>query len=312
LGIALAAVLRTRLVYWIAAICWVQNLVLPWWYTQAWIDEPAARALIVLKDLMLLLLFAYVAWRGRWVWRWQAPAPLVWILAYGAWAVCRVGLGVALGEPLLEELRLVRSLLFPVEVVVTAFLVAVSAPRIPERFERFVVAGLALCAVVSLVLHFLPPDTFWLNEVNIARYNVSVKGDPEWTVLSNLGVSGSAAGRASFRGLSPFRLFGTFGDPLTAGMALGLSALALAARRRLGVSGIAASVLVAAALFLTFSRSAWLLVAVGIAYLAIVQRRPRRRARQAGGAARVVGGVAPLRHIVVWSRSAFARPSGDG
>jgi len=306
LCLVVAAALRSRLVFVIAAICWVQNLLLPWWYTQGWIDEPVARALLLVKDVLLLLLLGYAAWRVRWVWRRPLPAPVVWLAAYGAWAVLRISLGVALaGEPLLENLRLVRSVLFPVGAVLAGFLVALLAPKLAPRYVRFTVAGIAVCAVVSLALYFLPSNDFWLNEINIALYNVNVKGDVEWTVVADLGIPESALGRLSFQAFSAFRLLGTFGDPLTAGLVLGLAVLALAARPRLSPGTLAAAVPLAAALFLTFSRSAWVLAAVGFCYLALVQRRFARLGVLLGGAAVLWIALAPLRQFLATSLAAF-------
>jgi hypothetical protein len=215
------------------------------------------------------------------------------------------------GEPLLEDLRLVRRVLFPAEAVAAGFLVALLAPRVAPPYERFTVVGLTLCAAVSLGLYFLPSGTFWLDHVNIAAYNVNVKGDPDWTVVAALGVSGSGVGRTMFRELSPFRLIGTFGDPLTAGMLLGLGVLALAARRRLEPAAVAAGFTLAVALFLTFSRSGWVLAAVGFAYLAVVERRPARLALLFGGALALWLAVEPLRRFVTLSVAALALESGD-
>jgi len=312
LCLVLAAALRSRLVFVIAAICWVQNLLLPWWYTQDWIDEPVARALLLVKELLLLAVLAHAAWQARDVWRSPVPAPIVWALAYGAWVVLRIGLGVGLaGEPLGENLRLVRSVLFPVITVLAAFHVALLAPRLPARYLRFTVAGIAVCAAVSLALYFLPSNDFWLNEINIAAYNVNVKGDLEWTVLSALGTAGSAAGRLPFQALSRFRLFGTFGDPLTAGMVLALGVMAVAVRRRLSAGTRGAALVLAAALFLTFTRSAWVLAAVGVCYLALVQRRLARIGLLLGVAAALWVTLAPLRQFVLSTLAAFEMETSD-
>src|SRR5438128_1484749 len=160
--VVLAALLRSRLVFVIAVVCWVQNIVLPWLYTKGWVSESSAHSLLLVKD------------------------------------------------------------------------------------------------------------------VNIALYNVNVKGDPEWTVLPELGVSGSGVGREVFTALSAFRLIGTFGDPLTAGMALAAGLLLVAARDRLSAEWLAVGCVLASALFFTFSRSAWVFVAAGFMYLSLVKRRLAR------------------------------------
>jgi hypothetical protein len=302
----LVAALGSRALFVVAAICWVQNILLPWWYTERWIGDATALSLVLVKDLLLLFLVGYAAWRARWARPWGVPAPIVWLLAYGAWATLRVGFGVALaGEPLVDNLRVVRGLLFPVEAVLVGFFVALIAPRVPARYVRFTVAGILVCAVVSLGLYVLPSEAFWLNHVNIANYNLDVKGDVAWTVVTDLGIPESAVARTAFQALSAFRLLGTFGDPLTAGLVIGLAALALAARPQLGPRSVALGLPLAAALFLTFSRSAWLLAAVGFAYLAVVQRRPGRLGLLFGGAAVLWIALAPLRQFVATSLAAF-------
>jgi hypothetical protein len=134
---------------------------------------------------------------------------------------------------------------------------------------------------------------------------VDVKGDVEWSVLESLGIPESAVGRTSFQVFSAFRLLGTFGDPLTAGMVVGLAALILAARPRLSLGTLAAAVPLVAALFLTFSRSAWVLAAVGFTYLALVQRRPIRLGVLMGGAGILWVVLAPLRQFVATSLAGF-------
>jgi hypothetical protein len=94
-------------------------------------------------------------------------------------------------------------------------------------------------------------------------------------------------------------------------MVLGLAALALAARPRLGPWSLAAAALLAVALFVTFSRSAWVFAAVGVAYLSIRQRRLGRLAVLTTGAAALWFAVPAIRQFAVTSVAAFALESGD-
>ena len=312
LCVVLAALLRSRLLFVIAVVCWVQNILLPWWYTKGWVSESSAHSLLLVKEALLLFLVVYGAWMARRVTRFPLPWPIRWALLYGTYISVRLVLGmVVLREPLFDELRLVRSMLFPVETIVAGFLVGVLAPRIAPGYERFVIWGLTACAVVSLLLYFTASHTFWVNDVNIALYNVNVKGDPEWTVLPELGVSGSGVGREVFGALSAFRLIGTFGDPLTAGMVLAAGLLLVAARDRLTAEWLAVGCVLAGALFFTFSRSAWVFATVGFMYLSLVQRRLARLGVFVAAAATLWFALAGLREFLSSSVAAFDLQAGD-
>jgi len=244
--------------------------------------------------------------------RFPLPSPIRWALLYGIYVGMRLGLGmIVLHEPLFDEVRLARSMLFPVETIVAGFLVGILAPRIAARYEQFVIWGLTTCAVVSLLLYFTASQVFWVNDVNIALYNVNVKGDPEWTVLPELGISGSGLGREVFSALSAFRLIGTFGDPLTAGMALALGLLLVVAKDRFGAAWFGAACVLASALFFTFSRSAWVFVTIGFMYLALVQRRLARLGVFLAAAVALWFVLPGLREFVSTSVAAFDLETGD-
>lgn len=270
---AAAAALRLRALAAITVVCWTQNLLLPWWYTEGWIGAELSRALIMLKEFMLVGLVVMLFWRMRWLHTGPLPTPIRVAMAAIAYIAFRVVLGTAfLGESLFAELRLVRSFLLPSIVVLAGFAVGMMQPSERRRYVGTATTALVACSVVSLLLFALAPDEFWANHVNIAAYNIDVKGDPEWTVDLEAGVSGTGIGRAVFSWLSSFRLIGTFGDPLTAGFVLGFGVLLLAARQTQSIMTIIGGLCCVAGLLLTFSRSAWIFTAIGLAYLAVRQR----------------------------------------
>jgi hypothetical protein len=273
-GIVLAVMLRLRAIIVVTLLCWVQNLILPWWYTRGWINEGTALSLLAFKEILLLALFAY-AWRGLATSRrGPLPLPISLVLAYGGYVVLRIAVGVfLLGEPFLDYMRLLRSVVFPFEATLVAFVAGSYIPRLSRSYERVTTIGVAACAALSLVLYFGVSESFWSNYVNIAAYNVNVKGDPIWTVALDQGVSGTGLGRAAFEWLSSFRLIGPFGDPLTAGFILSLGLVLILASSRLRVRDLAVAVLLLVAVLLTFSRSAWFFALTAFVYASLQQRR---------------------------------------
>jgi hypothetical protein len=275
--IAAAILLRHRSLGLLAIICWVQNLLIPWWYTEGWIDPSAALPLIIVKELILTVTLGYSVWRLSGTKFSELPAPIRAAVVYAVVTMARIIFGVViLGEPLGADVRLIRSILFPPEVLLMSFVAGFVIRDLRLRFERMLIVGLTICAAISLIIFFFAGSEFWRTHINIAAYNVEVKGDPSWTVDLDRGVSGSGLGREAFSWLSNFRLIGTFGDPLTAGFSLAVGLLLLLARRRVqGLSAIAA-VILSTAIALTFSRSAWIFVAIAFCYIAMVRRSYRR------------------------------------
>ena len=272
-----AVLLRHRSLGLMAMICWSQNLLIPWWYTEGWIDASEALPLIIVKELILAVTLGYSVWRLSGTNFRQLPPPIRATLIYAIVTLARIILGVViLGEPLGADLRLIRSILFPPEVLLISFVAGLVIQEYRIRFERMLIIGLTLCAAISLIIFFFAGSEFWRAHINIAAYNVEVKGDPSWTVDLDRGVSGSGLGRETFSWLSNFRLIGTFGDPLTAGFSLAVALLLLIARRRVQGTSAVAAVILSLAIGLTFSRSAWIFVAIAFCYISIVRRAYRR------------------------------------
>jgi hypothetical protein len=296
----------------VLTICWVQNIVLPWWYTQGLIDERTSLPLILLKEMLLILVAGYAAFAARGMrWR-ELPAPIKATLAYGAYVLLRALLGATvLGEGIDTNVRFVRNVIFPAEAMLVAFVAGAVRPRMRQSVDRWIVGGIFVAAVAGLVLLLATPDDFWRRHANIALFNLEVKGDPEYTVVLEEGVSGSGLGRGAFSFLARYRLIGTFGDPLTAGFNLAFGACLLLCRRSLGVSGRVALVTIVAAVVATFSRSSWIFTSVVLIYTSVLDRRFGRVALAALALGAAWVAVAPLRDFVMGTLASFSGVQDD-
>lgn len=296
----------------VLTICWVQNILLPWWYTKGLIDAQSALPLILLKEMLLLFAAGYAIWAARGM-RWgDLPVPIKLAICYALYVVARALLGATLlGEGVGTNLRFVRNVIFPAEAMLVAFVAGAVRPTLRRTVDRWVVGGIFVAAVAGLVLLVATPDDFWRRHANIALYNLEVKGDPEYTVVLEEGVSGSGVGRDTFAFLARYRLIGTFGDPLTAGFNLAFGASLLLCRRRLGVSGGMALATIGAAVAATFSRSSWIFTTVVLLYVSLLDRRFGRIALAAGliGAAWVA--LAPLRQFIESTLASFSGVQDD-
>lgn len=311
-SVAVVLVWGERALIAVLTICWVQNIVLPWWYTKGLIDEQTALPLILLKELLLVFVVAYAAFAARGMrWR-ELPLPVKLAVAYGGYVLARALFGATLlGESVGANLRFVRGVIFPAEVLLVAFVAGAVRPRLRQTADRWIIGGITIAAVAGLVLLLATPDDFWRRHANIALYNLEVKGDPEYTVLLEEGVSGSGIGRDAFAFLARYRLIGTFGDPLTAGFNLAFGACLLLCRRRLGISGRVALVTIGAAVVATFSRSSWIFSTVVLLYTSLVDRRFARMGFAALAIAAAWVAVAPLRDFISGTLASFSGVQDD-
>ena len=260
----------------ITILCWTQNFLLPLFYTERFIEGETALALILVKEMLLLVLLAHTASSFARTGIRDIPPPIKWAIGYAAAVVLRCLLGVAvLDEPPGSVLRLARGMLLPFEAVIVAYVIGYMSPIFVRLYERVTVTGLTILAVVAIALYFGTTDEFWVNHVNIALYNVEVKGDSEVTVLLDRGVSATAAGREFFEWLASLRLLGTFGDPLTAGFVMSVGLLFIVAREELDARALLAAGVISAAVFLTFSRSVWIFATVTFLYLSYIRGKTR-------------------------------------
>ncbi len=260
----------------ITILCWTQNFLLPFFYTERFIEGETALALILVKEMLLLVVLAQTVTSFARTGIREIPPPIRWAIAYAVIVGIRCLLGVsALDEPPGSVLRLARGMLLPFEAVLVAYVIGYTSPSFVRMYERVTVTGLTILAIVAMALYFGTTDEFWVNHVNIALYNVEVKGDSEVTVLFDRGVSATAAGREFFEWIASLRLLGTFGDPLTAGFVMSVGLLFIIAREELDARAVTAAAIISAAVFLTFSRSVWIFCTVTFLYLSYVRGKTR-------------------------------------
>jgi len=132
---------------------------------------------------------------------------------------------------------------------------------------------LAVVAVIGIALFLFPEADFWKQHVDIASYNLDVKGDDPATVIEDQGIPGTGAGREAFMFLSSFRAMGTFADPLAFGFAMAMPILLLVfyyPKNSLNILMIVVSVV---AIFFTFSRSSWIFVSISFVCIWLQRRR---------------------------------------
>jgi hypothetical protein len=294
--------LRERVLYVIFLWAYTQNFILAWAYTSGWAGKGLCEALLISKEFLLLWLFIYFVPRlprgkdGFW------PAPLRVLGLFVAWCVLRyVAAVIVQGQGLSENLWNLRMACFPFEILAVAIGVASAYPSFAKRFIRHMLFVVVALALVGIALDVLPGRDFWQSHANFAIYNYNVKGEEigyageTGTLIAEAeGVTGNGVERGAFLFLSPFRAFGTVGDAVGFGhfVAFPLLLLAFCFRRSWIVTLML--VTIALALFLSFTRSAWIFSTVGFAYVLIRKKRYKLVLGIAGAAAIVLLVWAPL------------------
>lgn len=272
--------LKERVLYVIFTWAYIQNFVLAWMYTSGWAGSDLCQALLIAKEFMLLFLFLYFLprmierFRGRW------PLPLRVLALFTVWCLLRYGAAVVFqGESLFGNLWNLRMACFPFEILAVAVAVSCETPRFALRFIRSMVYLVAVLAAVGILLYVAPATNFWHDHVDIASYNLDVKNEspavmePADFQAQASGVTGNGLSRAAFSFLSSFRAFGTVGDAVGFGHFVAFPILLLAFWVPRNWKTRLALLLAAGALFLSFTRSAWIFVAVGCVYFLLRKRR---------------------------------------
>lgn len=158
-------------------------------------------------------------------------------------------------------LKDLRCLLLPVILVYLAYYLINTEQKRRKFFYFFILLSFGLTLFGIFETLFLPNE-FWFNHVNISLYQNQIKG--YHASYPELGIAGSAQGRAEYREFLPRRLTSTFGDPF--GYAIGMSTgiivflyLFLKEKKILYLLGLFITSL---ALLLTFTRSGYIFFAV--------------------------------------------------
>ncbi len=282
LSLILAAWLRERTLYVIFLWAYVQNFALPWIYTSRWAGKETCQALLLSKEFLLLLLFLFFVPQlsrcggGQW------PVPLRVLGYFTVWCIVRYAVAVFFqGESLFGNLWNLRIACFPFEVLTVGVGVAWANPEFANRFIRHMVVMVAGLAAVGILLYLVPGADFWRDHVDIASYNIEVKSESPDSIMSEdiqaaaEGIGGNGLARVAFSSLSPFRAFGTVGDSVGFGHFLAYPVLLLALWLPRNWKTKLMIAVTSTALFFSFTRSAWISVAIGFTYVWLRKKRFR-------------------------------------
>lgn len=268
--------LKERSLYVLFLATYAHSLAVPYLYTNGMIGKEAARGLLLLKDILLLQLFA---WCGVMLFtRFQFPFPRSLKVLFLLTTYC--GFRALVGVIFLSDdwghltLRM-KMICFPLEILVVVLVLTALHPEFGRRFLRDITYFLSASAVIALAIFFFAPRDFFLQNANVAEYNADVKGVTEDDQDFDLGLAGSAtmgARAEAFADIASFRAVGTFGDGLTLSFQMaGLVLLLLFyfPKKPLFLLMLAVG---SAALVFSLSRSGWLFC-VTVGTYVLVRRR---------------------------------------
>lgn len=266
--------LKERALYLIFLVAFTQNFVLAYLYTNGLAGKDFCRSLMLFKEFLLLELFVYAVvlfyrhFQGDW------PRPLFILFLFSVYCVVRFAIGaVFFNDFSADGLRKLRMMCFPVQILTVAMVTSWLHPEFSKRFVRQMTYCLAVVGLVGVLLFLFPEADFWKQHVNIATFNMDVKGDEPDSVIEEQGIPGTGQGREAFQFLSSFRAMGTFADPLAFGFSMTVPILLLAFYYQRSWINISMLVISGAAIFFTFSRSSWIFVTIAFVYLLIQRRR---------------------------------------
>jgi hypothetical protein len=273
-ALAVLWIWKENSLYFIFAAAYIQNFLLAYLYTNRIAGRDFCRSMIFFKEFLLLGLFFYALmllsqnYQGPW------PRPMLVLLFFTAYCVVRYICGAMFLDDLnVEGVRKLRMMCYPIQILTVAMAFTWLRPEFSKRFIRHMTIFLAGLAVIAIGMFLFTRIDFWKQNADIAVYNMDVKGDDPATVLEDQGVSATGAGREAFLFLSSFRAMGTFADPLALSFAMAMPVLLLAYFYRHNWFNYLMLALCGFALFFTFSRSAWIFVALSIGYVLLRLRK---------------------------------------
>ena len=264
--------LRLKCLYLLFIDAFVQNTALPFIYTSFGANRGLVASLLVSKEVLLAILFFWCLYVWKTEVRRPWPKPIVVLFLFTCYCTIRIGFAFAAGDDPAQCFRKLRLASLPLLFLTVAITTAYTQPEFARKFLRQMTYLLCVLSFVGVLMWLLPPSDFWIRHANMTTYGIDVKGDEPYEYEEDTGVSHTAVGRDAFSILSPFRAFGTFGDPLAMGFGLSspLLLLTFVYRHKKWVTGALLGIL-SAGLFATFDRSAWIFVFV--ASLSIMFRR---------------------------------------
>lgn len=267
--------LRLKCLYLLFIDAFVQNTALPFLYTSFGASRGLVASLLVSKEVLLSILFLWCLY----VWKREVgrpwPKPVVILFLFTCYCAIRVGISLASGDDPTQCFRKLRMICLPLLFLVVAIATVYTQREFARKFLRQMTYLLVGLAVVGILMWILPPSDFWVSHANVAAYGIDIKGDDpvQYEEAEGIMHTSSGAGREGLLLLAPFRAFGTFGDPLAMGFALSSPFLLLAFVYRKRWSTWPFLAVLAAALFATFDRSAWIFVYVGSAFILYRRRK---------------------------------------
>jgi hypothetical protein len=265
--------LRLKCLYVLFIDAFIQNTALPFLYTSFGASPGLIASLLVSKEVLLFILFLWCihVWKKEVHQPW--PRPVVILFLFTCYCTVRIGFALASGDDPSQCFRKLRMVCLPLMFLTVAVTTAYTQPEFAKKFLRQMTYLLVALALVGILFWILPPSDFWVNHANIATYGIEIKGDEPFQYAEAEGIMHTSGGREEFLLLAPFRAFGTFGDPLAMGFALSSPFLILAfVYRKRWFTGPLLLVL-AAGLFATFDRSAWIFVFAASAFILYRRRK---------------------------------------
>jgi hypothetical protein len=264
--------LRVKCLYLLFVCGFVQNTALPFLYTSFGASRSLVASLLLFKEILLLAVFVYCIFLWRRDVQQPWPKPVYILLLFTSYCVLRAGIALLLGDDPWESFWKMRLVCLPIQFLVIAITVARTQPEFARKFLKQITYLLVFLAFVAILMYLLPPSDFWLSHANMADYGLDIRGDDASQYVESEGIRGMATSRDTFTFLSPFRAFGTFGDPLAMGYALSAPFLLLAFVHRKRWFTVAFLVILALAIFATFDRSVWIFLFV-VGLIVLFQRR---------------------------------------
>jgi|GEM_PF-7131862 len=269
---ALVYQFKFRGLYLLLLISCTQNFIVPLLYTTGSLGAEPCKALIFVKEILLFCIFIYGGWRllGRSI---RVSTALKLLIFFTAWCSLRGLLGVLQGDDIAAAGRMIRSLAAPLQMFVIGLAAVYERPSIMPKFLRCLVPILAGLGIIAIFLFASMGSDFWIDYVNIASYNIELKGESASAQMEEAGVSDSAGGRPEFSFLSELRAMGTFGDPISMAFAMSFGVLLACFYLPKHWSRYLFVLPIATALFLSFTRSAWIFLGVAMGTVLLLRRK---------------------------------------
>jgi len=269
--------LKERSLYVLFLATYTHSFVVPFLYTHGVVGKELARGLLVLKDVLLLELFAWSAVTLFTRFRPFSLRPIKPLVLLTAYCGFRALVGFAFLDDEWGKIVIrMKGICFPLEIVTVVTALTALHPEFGKRFLRNMTYFLSASAVVALAIFFFAERDFFIQNANLAEYVADVKGDTETDQDFDIGLPGAAtlgARAEAFADISSFRAIGTFGDGLTLSFQMATSVLLLLfcfPRRPLTWFMLAVS---GAALLFSLSRAGWIFCAVVGTYVLLRRRQ---------------------------------------